>query len=335
MIGAAMSLGAEVGFREACLALNVPRATVYRRRFPVARPAVERPRPARALGNDERKTVLETLNSPAYADLAPAQVFHQLLDAGTYLCSTRTMYRILDENQQVRERRDVARHPHYQRPELLATAPNQVWSWDITKLKGPVKGVHYSLYVLLDVFSRYAVGWVIADSERASLAKRLIAESCHKQGIEPGQLTLHADRGAPMTAKTTAQLLADLDIAESHSRPRVSNDNPFSESHFRTMKYRPQVPERFAGKLHAIDVFRRLFRWYNAEHRHSALAYMTPEDVHLGRVFRVMARRQRVLDDASRRWPERFARKPVALAPPAEVWINPPMKGDSAESIAQ
>ncbi len=335
MIEAAVALGAEVGFREACLALNVPRATVYRRRFPVARPVVGRPRPARTLGTDERRTVLETLNSPAYADLAPVQVYHQLLDAGTYLCSTRTMYRILDENQQVRERRDVARHPHYQRPELLATAPNQVWSWDITKLKGPTKGVHYSLYALLDVFSRYVVGWLIADSESASLAKRLIAESCHKHGIEPGQLTLHADRGAPMTAKTTAQLLADLDIAESHSRPRVSNDNPFSESHFRTMKYRPEVPERFASKLHASDVFRRLFRWYNTEHRHSALAYMTPEDVHLGRVFRVMAQRQRVLGEASRRWPERFTRKPVATAPPAEVWINPPAKGDLAESIAQ
>lgn len=335
MIAAAITLGAEVGYQEACHALRVPRATVYRRRFPAARPAVERTRPARSLEPSERKAVLDTLNSPAYADLAPAQIYNQLLDAGTYLCSTRTMYRILGENQQVRERRDVARHPHYQRPELLATAPNQVWSWDITKLKGPVKASYYSLYVLLDVFSRYVVGWLIADSERASLAARLITESCHKQGIEPGQLTLHADRGAPMTAKSTVQLLADLDIAQSHSRPRVSDDNPFSESHFRTMKYRPEVPVRFASKVHAIDVFRGLFRWYNTEHRHSGLAYMTPEDVHLGRVFRVMARRQRVLDEAHRRWPERFARNPLALAPPAEVWINPPAKGDLADSIAQ
>lgn len=331
-------ISSQVGTAAACEALDVSRATVYRRRSPPAPqagPAEPRPPSHRALTLEERQAVLAVLNDPEFMDKPPAVIHATLLDQGKYLCSVRTMYRILTEEGQVKERRDQLRHPVYKRPELVAKGPNQVWSWDITKLKGPAKGVHYSLYALLDVFSRYVVGWLIAESERASLATRLIAESCHKQGIEPGQLTLHADRGAPMTAKTTAQLLADLDIAESHSRPRVSNDNPFSESHFRTMKYRPEVPDRFASKLHAIDVFRGLFRWYNTAHRHSALAYMTPEDVHLGRVFRVMAQRQRVLDEASSRWPERFPRKPVATAPPAKVWINPPAKGDAAESIAQ
>ena len=245
------------------------------------------------------------------------------------------MYRILDDHSQVRERRNVLRHPHYQRPELLATAPNQVWSWDITKLLGPVKWSYYHLYVLLDIYSRYVVGWLLATSEKASLAKRLIAESCEKQGVQPGQLTLHADRGTSMTAKTTAQLLADLNIVESHSRPRVSNDNPFSESQFKTLKYRPAFPDRFGSTQHAQAVCRDLFTWYNTEHRHSALAYLTPEVVHHGRAAVVLAQRQRVLDRAHALNPERFVAAAPSVPPlPPAVWINPPQKGVESPVVA-
>ncbi len=246
------------------------------------------------------------------------------------------MYRILDAHSQVRERRNVLRHPHYQRPELLATGPNQVWSWDITKLLGPVKWTYFHLYVLLDIFSRYVVGWLIAESEKASLAKRLIAESCVKQGVQPGQLTVHADRGTSMMAKTTTQLLADLSIAESHSRPRVSNDNPFSEAHFKTLKYRPDFPDRFGSLQHAQAVCRQLFTWYNTEHRHSGLAYLTPEVVHYGRAQDFLERRQRVLDHAHATNPDRFVRAaPSVPQLPAAVWINPPEKGAESPVEAQ
>jgi len=335
MIAAAESLAPEVGLKPVCEALNLPRGTVYRHRRPRPQPA-PRPRPVRALSLAERQAALETLNSEPYADLAPAQVYNQLLDAGKYLCSIRTMYRILDDHDQVRERRNVLRHPHYQRPELLATAPNQVWSWDITKLLGPVKWSYYHLYVLLDIFSRYVVGWLIAESEKASLAKRLITESCQKQGVQPDQLTIHADRGTAMTAKTTAQLLADLSIAESHSRPRVSNDNPFSESHFKTLKYRPGFPDRFGSPQHAQAVCRPLFTWYNTEHRHSGLAYLTPEVVHYGRAHEAIERRQRILDQAHAANPERFVRAaPTAQQLPPAVWINPPQKGEESPILAQ
>ncbi len=335
MIAVAETLAPELGLTPVCSALGVPRATVYRHRQPRPRP-VARPKPERALSSIERETVLQTLNSEQYADLAPAQVYNQLLDSGQYLCSIRSMYRILDDHSQVRERRNVLRHPHYQRPELLATGPNQVWSWDITKLLGPVKWSYYHLYVLLDIFSRYVVGWLIAESEKASLAKRLIAESCHKHGVQPGQLTLHADRGTSMTAKTTAQLLADLSIAESHSRPRVSDDNPFSEAHFKTLKYRPGFPDRFGSLQHAQAVCRQLFTWYNTEHRHSGLAYLTPEVVHHGRAQDFLQRRQRVLDQAHATNPDRFIRAaPNVPQLPAAVWINPPEKGEESPVEAQ
>jgi putative transposase len=335
MIAAAEALAPEVGLKPVCLALGLPRGTVYRHRQPPPQPAA-RPKPERALSPTERQAVLQTLNSEPYADLAPAQVYNQLLDAGQYLCSIRSMYRILDDHGQVRERRNVLRHPHYQRPELLATGPNQVWSWDITKLLGPVKWSYYHLYVLLDIFSRYVVGWLIAESEKASLAKRLIAESCQRHGVQPGQLTLHADRGTSMTAKTTAQLLADLSVAESHSRPRVSNDNPFSESHFKTLKYRPGFPDRFGSLQHAEAVCRQLFTWYNTEHRHSGLAYLTPEVVHYGRAHQALDRRQHVLDQAHTANPERFVRAaPTAQQLPPAVWINPPEKGEESLILAQ
>jgi putative transposase len=286
-----------------------------------------RPISPRALCPQERQQVLETLNDEAFADQPPAQVHASLLDAGIYLCSPRTMYRILDENEQVRERRDVLRHPNYSKPELLATAPNQVWSWDITKLKGPVKYSYFYLYVILDIFSRYIVGWLLAGRESKALAQRLISETCEKQRIATGQLTIHADRGAAMTAKTTAQLLADLGVSESHSRPHVSDDNPFSESQFKTLKYRPEFPDRFGSQQHALVVCRPLFTWYNTEHHHSALGFLTPEDVHYGRATTMLAQRQRVLDEAYAKNPERFVRaRPRPLPLPAAVWINPPAK---------
>ena len=336
MSAAALSLAVDVGLKPACAALNVARSSIYRQRQPHPEPK-PRPRPARALDDAERQAVLDTLNSEPYADLAPAQVYHQLLDDDIRLCSVRSMYRILNAHRQVRERRDLLRHPRYQRPELLATAPNQVWSWDITKLKGAVTWSYYHLYVVLDIFSRYVVGWLIAERDSAGLAARLIAESCDKHGVLPGQLTLHADRGTAMTAKTTAQLMASLGIMESHSRPHVSDDNPFSEAQFKTLKYRPEFPDRFDSLYHAESVCRRLFQWYNSEHRHSALAFLTPEDVHFQRVQPVLEQRQRVLDRAYAEHPERFVRRPPsAAAPPAVAYINkPPDKEPESPTNAQ
>ncbi len=325
-MAAADQLAGSVGMKTACEAVGVPRASLYRHRRPRPTPA-SRPTSPRALSPQERRQVLETLNDEAFADQPPAQVHASLLDAGIYLCSVRTMYRILDDNEQVRERRDVLRHPNYSKPELLATAPNQVWSWDITKLKGPVKYSYFYLYVILDIFSRYVVGWMLAARESKALAQRLIAESCAKQNIVAGQLTIHADRGAAMIAKTTAQLLADLGVSESHSRPHVSDDNPFSESQFKTLKYRPVFPDRFGSQQHALAVCRPLFSWYNTEHHHSALGFLTPEDVHYGRAATILAERQRVLDGAYATNPERFVRaRPRPLQLPDAVWINPPTK---------
>ncbi len=250
-------------------------------------PARERPTPERALSAAERQVVLDTLHSEAFVDKAPAEVWATLLDQGTYLCSPRTMYRILDDAQEVRERRDQLRHPAYKKPELLARAPNEVWSWDITKLLGPAKWTYFYLYVILDIFSRYVVGWMVADCESATLANQLIEQTCAKQGILPGQLTLHADRGTSMKPKAVALLLSDLGVTKTHSRPHVSDDNPFSESHFRTLKYRPGFPTDFPGRFGSIQdaraFCRSFFPWYNTEHRHSGIGLLTPENVHYGR----------------------------------------------------
>jgi putative transposase len=265
------------------------------------------------------------LHSERFVDRAPAQIVATLLDDGQYLCSVRTMYRILEALGEVHERRRRLVHPAYQRPELVATAPNQVWSWDLTKLRGPAKWTYFHLYVLLDLFSRFVVGWMLAHHESGVLARRLIAESCERQGIEPGQLTIHADRGSAPASKTVAQLLADLGVERSHSRPRVSNDNPFSESQFATVKGHPEFPDRFASYEHAHDFCRNFFPWYNTEHRHSGIAYLTPEMVHTGRAPLVLAQRAKVLDAAYAAHPDRFVRrppKPPAL--PETVWINPP-----------
>ena len=269
--------------------------------------------------------MLATLDSERFADKAPAQVHAILLDEGRYLCSERTMYRILADHDQVRERRDQRRHPVYKKPELVATAPNQVWSWDITKLRGPTKGSHFSLYVILDMFSRCVVGWRVSRSESAAVAEHLVRESCRIHGIERGELTLHADRGAPMTAKSFAILVADLGVAKTHSRPQVSNDNPFSEAQFKTLKYCPQYPDRF-GSLEDARLFcREFFDWYNNEHRHSGIGMLTPAAVHSGLGEAVLERRREVLEAAFANHPERFVRgvpKPAEL--PDAVWINKP-----------
>jgi putative transposase len=259
-------------------------------------------------------------------DSAPAQVYAQLLDENRYLCSIRTMYRVLEESQEVRERRDQLRHPSYAAPELLATGPNQLWSWDITKLRGPVKWSMFYLYVILDVFSRYAVGWMVAHRESASLAQRLIAETVKRQEIEPGTLTLHADRGSSMRSRPVALLLSDLGVTKTHSRPHVSNDNPFSEAQFRTMKYRPEFPDRF-GSIQDARVFSEdFFHWYNTVHRHSGIGLLTPADFHHGRGQERREQRSQILTKAFDARPERFVRGcPQPPAVPAEVWINKPL----------
>jgi putative transposase len=315
-----------IGTASACEVLGASRATVYRRRRPPApRPARPRASSPRALSSEERSTVLTTLDSERFSEKAPAEVHAILLDEGRYLCSPRTMYRILAEHDQVRERRNQRRHPVYAKPELLATGPNQVWSWDITKLRGPTKGSHFSLYVILDVFSRCAVGWRVAPSESAAVAEHLVRETCRKHQIEPGQLVVHADRGSPMTSKSLAILLVDLGVAQSHSRPQVSNDNPYSEAQFKTLKYCPQFPERFGSLQDARKFCREFFEWYNNDHRHSGIGMLTPAVVHSGLGQAVLARRREILEAAYAQHPERFVRgtpKPAAL--PDAVWINKP-----------
>jgi putative transposase len=308
----------------ACQVLGVPRSSFYRARQPKqeSRP---RPTPQRALSQEEKTQVRQALNSERFQDSTPRQVYATLLDEGIYYCSWRTMYRILDEHQEVRERRNQLRHPKYVKPELLATSPNMLWSWDLTKLRGPVKWSYYYLYTILDVFSRYVVGWMIAERESATLAQQLIRETCDKQGIRSGQLTVHADRGGPMRSKTVALLLADLGVTKTHSRPHVSNDNPYSESQFKTMKYRPTYPKRFGSIQDARIWARSFFRWYNHDHHHSALGLMTPAVVHYGQAEAVIEQRQQVLQAAYAAHPERFVRgEPKAPTLPKEVWINKP-----------
>lgn len=320
-------LAPEVGVTDACEALGVPRSTGYRwLRPPVLGPRRPRPRPARSLGDDERKEVLDLLCSDRFVDEAPTTVHAKLLDEDQrYVCCPRTMYRVLEAENATRERRAQVRHPKYKKPELLATGPNQVWTWDVTWLRGPVKYKYYPLYVIVDLFSRFNPGWLLAHEENGELAAKLIRETCERQGIDPGTLKLHADRGPVPRGKTVKQLLVDLDVTPSFSRPRVSNDNPFSEAEFRTMKYRPEYPDRFDGYDHARDFCSQFFPWYNDDHRHSGLAYFTPADVHYGRVPDILARRQAVMDQAFARTPGRFpGGAPSVPAPPKAVWINPP-----------
>ena len=277
------------------------------------------------LSRQEAEGVLAILHDSRFIDRSPREAFYTLLDEGVYLCSVRTMYRLLASCGEVRERRCLRRHPHYPLPELLAAAPNQVWSWDITKLRGPAKYTYYSLYVILDIFSRYVTGWLLTYGESAEAARQLIAETYQKQGLGPGQVTLHADRGAPMKAQSFHQKLASLGVERSYSRPRVSNDNPYSESQFKTMKYGPEYPERFGGFEDALAFLRGFIPWYNHEHRHSGIAYLTPEVVHYGLAPERQAHRQRVLEAAYGDHPDRFGRKvPNSPMLPPMVWINRP-----------
>jgi len=328
-------LAPTVGVLAACDFLGVPRASFYRWRptlgpsaVPAAEPSVQsqRPAPARSLSPAERAAVLSVLHGERFQDRSPAAVQATLLDEGQYLCSTRTMYRILEQEGESRERRDQLVHPAYKKPELLATGSNQLWSWDITKLLGQAKWTYFYLYVILDVFSRYVVGWMVAPREGAELAKKLIEETIAKHQVSAGQLTIHADRGKVMTSKPVAFLMADLGVTKTHSRPYVSDDNPYSESQFRTMKYRPEFPDRFGCIQDSRAFCQQFFQWYNEEHRHSGIGLLTPAMVHFGEAELVLTRRQAVLDAAYRAHPDRFVRRPPKPLPlPSEVWINKPM----------
>lgn len=265
------------------------------------------------------------LHAPRFADQAPAEIYAALLDEGVYRCSIRTMYRILNQNEEIRERRAQLRHPVYQKPELLAERPNEVWSWDITKLKGPAKWRYFYLYVIIDIYSRRVVGWCVADSESAVRFKALFDDAIRKHRVTPGQLTLHADRGGPMKAKATALLLSDLGVTRSHNRPHTSNDNPFSESHFKTLKYQPRFPKRFGCIEDARSFCRAFFHWYNQQHHHLGIGLMTPDQVHYGQVDAIHAARQATLDRAYAESPARFVNKvPTPPAKPTQAWINPP-----------
>jgi putative transposase len=332
---AVTQLAPTVGVLAACDFLGVARASFYRQRpvlglppEPAPEPPLpfERPVSARALSPAERASVLTLLHAERFQDRSPAAVQATLLDEGQYLCSTRTMYRILERQGESRERRDQLVHPPYQRPELLATAANQLWSWDITKLLGPAKWTYFYLYVILDVFSRYVVGWMIAHREGAELAKQFIEETIGKHQVPAGQLTIHADRGKVMTSKPVAFLMADLGVTKTHSRPYVSDDNPYSESHFRTLKYRLEFPDRFGCIQDSRAFCQQFFQWYNEEHRHSGIAMLTPAMVHFGETHTVLAHRQAVLDAAYQAHPDRFVRRPPKPMPlPLEVWINKPL----------
>jgi putative transposase len=324
---ATKTLGQIVGVQPACMAFGFNRSRYYRslNRATSTDESSSRPRPPLALSEGERDEVLEVLRSERFMDQAPAVVHATLLDEGRHLCSVRTMYRILSQEDEVRERRNQKRHPQYVTPELLATGPNQVWSWDITKLKGPVKWTYFYLYVIMDIFSRMVVGWMVATRETAELAKQLIAESCTKQGIQEEQLTIHSDRGSSMKSKAVALLLSDLGVTKSHSRPYVSNDNPYSESSFKTLKYRPDFPDRFGSIEDARVHCQGFFAWYNGEHRHSGIAMLTPETLHYGESDQIIRARTAVLTAAFEANPQRFKGKcPVPKHPPQEVWINPP-----------
>jgi putative transposase len=317
-----------VGVREACAAVGEPQARWYRRHRqspPPPQPGrVPAPQP-RALTEVERKEVRALLNSDEHVDEAPATVYAKLLDQGIYVASVSTMYRVLREHDEVRERRRQAVHPAAKKPELIATRPKEVWSWDITKLLGPQKWTYYYLYVVIDILSRYVPGWMLARAENAKLAEMFLADTVRRQGIDRDQLTLHSDRGSPMTAKPVAFLLADLGVTKSFSRPHVSNDNPYSESQFRTMKYRPEFPDRFGSYEDAHAFCTRFFGWYNDDHRHSGIGFHTPADVHYGRAGAVRDQRAVVLDAAYAGHPERFVRKPPEPPRlPTVAWINEP-----------
>ena len=314
--------------RRAAALLGRPRATHYRRHQPPKLgPPVPRPAPANALTETERQHVLAVLRSPEYSDLAPAQVWARLLDDGVYLCSIATMYRLLAVAGENRERRRQRTHPAKKKPELIARGPNEVWSWDITKLRGPTRGVYYELFVIIDIYSRYVVAWCIAPAETGELAKEFIDAAIQSQGVARNQLTLHADRGTSMTSKPVAQLLVDLGVARSHSRPHVSNDNPYSEAAFKTLKYCPAFPGSFGSIQDARTFCERFFAYYNHEHRHSGIGLHTPASVHYGTASEIRADRAATLDAAYNANPHRFhGRRPTPPKIPTVAWINDPSR---------
>jgi transposase InsO family protein len=329
MISLAEQLSVHTGKKAACDALQVPRATFYRYHIAKKRHKnnrIQRSAPPLVLSSGERQAVIDILHSDQFCDDAPHQIYAKLLDEGRYLCSIRTLYRILKtEHGSVKERRKHVQRPKYAKPELLATKPNQVWSWDITRLKGPMKWTYFHLYVILDIFSRYVVSWMIAHYEQAALARRLIKDSCAKQEIEPGRLTIHADRGSSMKSKVVAHLLGDMGVTKTHSRPHVSNDNPYSEAHFKTLKYCPQFPSRFGSIQDARAFCQSFFNWYNKDHRHSGIGLMTPEQVHYGMDKQIFQHRSRVLAAAFEKTPNRFkGKRPVPKSLPKAAWINKP-----------
>lgn len=337
-MNAAIDLSVDSDKKSACEALQIPRATFYRFQAKPDKPLDalnQRPSPPLALTSDQRQSVLNILHDERFQDAAPHQVYAALLDEGRYCCSIRTMYRLLEaEHGSVKERRRQVQRPHYSKPELLADAPNQVWSWDITKLKSTVKWTYFYLYVIIDIFSRYVVGWMVAHREQDSLAKRLIEQTCQNQQIENGQLTIHADRGSSMKSKSVALLLSDLGVIKSHSRPHVSNDNPFSESQFKTLKYCPQFPGQFGCIQDARSFCQHFFNWYNKEHHHSGIGLITPEQFHYGLAGLIVEKRAKVLNAAFEATPNRFKNKmPTPPAIPDAVWINRPkfIAGDEAE----
>lgn len=320
---------------KACRTLALARSSYYASKSPpVKRTEVARPpraKPARALSTIERAEAVETLTSAEYVDRSPLQIYADLLDKGQYKCSERTFYRLLSEFVKVKERRNFKRHTHYSAPELVATKPRQVWTWDITRLKGHSKGVYYNLYVIIDMYSRYITGWLLAHREQDNLARDLIETSCKREGIEARQLTIHADRGSSMCSDTVASLYDTLNIRKSHSRPYCSNDNPYSESQFKTMKYSPEFPERFSGIEEARVFCTRFIDFYNNEMYHSGLSALTPAMVHNGEDKEVIKKRQRVLSEAFRLHPERFVKgRPIHKQVPDTVWINDPKKAEKA-----
>ena len=334
---AALTLSSDIGIKPACEALDIPRSRFYRTQARKNAPSAEpkkRPSPPRALSAEERQEVLDILRSDRFVDKAPHEVYATLLDEGEYHCSIRTMYRILDEHTEVKERRNQLSHPVYKKPELLATGPNQVWSWDITKLLGPAKWTYFYLYVIMDIFSRYVVGWMVAPAESAALAEKFIKETCEKQRIGRDQLTIHADRGSSMKSKQVAFLLADLGITKTHSRPHTSDDNPYSEAQFKTLKYRPDFPERFGCIEDSRSHCQGFFPWYNKEHRHSGIGLLTPETMHYGLAQEVRKAREEVLRIAYEAHPERFVRKiPVPPTVPEAAWINKPKPAPVSEPV--
>ena len=315
--------GDELGIENLCESLGEPRSSWYRSQSSTVKPVAIR-KPPRKLSAQEEQKVLEAVNSERFRDMVPGEIYSTLLDEGIYLCSERTMYRILERNHQNFARRQVVSRESV-RPELLATRPNELWSWDITKLKGPAKWTYYYLYKIIDVFSRFVVGWMVAYKESATLAEGLISETCLKQEIVKGQLTIHADNGSSMTAATVGQLLTDLGVNKTHSRPYTSNDNPYSESAFKTLKYRPDFPERFMSIEDARAFCKDFFFWYNNEHHHSGIAMLTPVSIHYDTYQQVLDKRSLVLVEAYLQHPERFVRGiPEVKQIPHEVWINKP-----------